>query len=506
MNNRLGGTQLVLLCAGLALGCGDSEQDGAAQAGSGGSAGSPAGSAGSAGNGSQATGGTNGSGYDSAGIQMRFAAPVAPSGGLNRLLAFAGGGAVRPGLESLSYYIYSVQICESLEASGSGFNNPRGCLELYSAADRSALNYDLDGNWTALADAARARTEGFVDLLDPTSRATLGGTTPLQSEHVRSYHYGIITWSLPIKVKATVALGDGSVLYTHDGPTRVQTIGADNFRDYFTEPSTALNVAPAEPAVVILGNGGNWFKFQNPLVISQADLDQKRQWVLDLVFNPEGIVKGFSGDGAGRGNVRELNGSGPAVRGITVPMLDLAPVPHRASEQVVRESYLGAMTVGGNHFDARIELYSVEGDPNRTVYGVDVKSLVTARTSNVPPDMSKISSLTTETDGSLSFLSFRGTPVISGFHRVAEELGTTTASIKCATHADRVGAEGGAAIVVDSCPSANIDVTFTLVGRRNLEGDIPLTLEPADAGVTDAGSPGDGGNDAPDAGAAGDAG
>lgn len=499
MNNRLGGSQLVLLCAGLALGCGDSDTDAEAHAGSGGSAGQSAGAAGN-GSGAGASAGAGGSNA-TAGIMMRLAAPAASASGLNQLLAFAGGGAVRPGLQSLSYYIYSVQICESLEASGSGFNNPSGCLELYSG-DHSVLAYELDGEWTALADAARARSEGFVDLLDPTSRAALGGTTPLGSEHVRSYHYGIITWSLPIKVKATVALGDGSLLYTHDGPTRVQTIGADNFRDYFTEPSTALNVAPAEPAVVILGNGGNWFKFQNPLTISQADLDERRQWVLDLVFNPEGIVKGFAGDGAGRGNVRELSG-GNAVRGITVPMLDLAPVPHRASESVVRESYLGNLTVGGSSFAARIELYSVAGDPNSTVYGVDVKSLVTPDTTSVPPDMAKISSLRSEGDGSLSFLSYRGTPVISGFRRVAEELGTTSARIACATHQNREGAEGGAAIVVDSCPAPEIDVTFTLVGRRDLEGDIPLTLEPADAGVPDAGAAGDAGSDTPDASDAG---
>jgi len=69
-------------------------------------------------------------------------------------------------------------------------------------------------------------------------------------------------------------------------------------------------VAPAEKAVVILGNGGNWFKFQNPLDISQEDIDEKRQWVLDLVFNPEGIVKGFSGDGSTRGNIREQSEAG----------------------------------------------------------------------------------------------------------------------------------------------------------------------------------------------------
>jgi hypothetical protein len=247
--------------------------------------------------------------------------------------------------------------------------------------------------------------------------------------------------------------------------------------------------------VVILGNGGNWFKFQNPLTITQADLDERRQWVLDLVFNPEGIIKGFAGTSGG--NIREQSEAGPSQRGINVPMLDLAPVPHRASEAVVRESYLARMNLNGNAFEARIELYSVEGDPNQSVYGVDVKSLVTPESTQLPPELAKISSLRVETDGSLSFRSYRDVSVISGFHRVAEELGTTHATLVCATHADRAGAEGGAALVTDVCPSANLDVEFTLVGRRRLDGDIPLRLEPADAGAPSDAGPADAG--APDA-------
>ena len=499
MTSRGGVGLLALVCA---LGCGNSSDDPSGGAGNGGS-GNQVGQAGSSGANGTAGGseaGSAGSSGDAthAGIEMRFTAPAAPSGGAH-LLAFSGGGAVRPGLESLEYYIYSVQICETLTPSGSGFSNPSGCLQLYSG-DQSVLSYDLNGDWTALADAARAREAGFVNLIDPSSRESLRGTTPLQVDNVHAYNYGIITWSLPIKVKASVALGDGTTLYTHDGPTLVQTVGADHFRDYYTAPSTDLDVGPAEKAVVILGNGGNWFKFQKPLTITQADIDEKRQWVLDLVFNPEGIVKGFSGDGTTRSNIREQTEAGPILRGINVPMLDLAPVPHRASEQVMRESYLAHLNVSGEVFDARIELYSVDGDTTQSVYGVDVKSLVSRDGTSVPPELSKISSISVENDGTLSFRSFTGSPVISGFHRVAEELGTTHASLLCATHDNRAGAEGGAAMVMNTCPSESVDAIFTLVGRRSLDGDIPLSLDssdagpvPSDGGPADAGPVSDGG-------------
>ncbi len=461
----------------LSVACGD--QGSPHEGGQGGTSAEP-GNGGSSGENANAGSGNGGAHAQSASIQMRLAAPAEVSGGALGLLAFSAGAAQRPGLERLEYYITSVQICESMQVAGSGFDSPVGCLELYRG-DHSAYAYELDADWTPLADTARANSAGFIDLLSPTARDTLSGITALGSEHVRSYHYGIITWALPIKVKATLPLGDGTFLYTHDGTTTFQTIGADSYRDYFTTPSTSLATPPAETAVVLLGNGGNYFKFQNPLSITEADIEQRREWVLDLVFNPEGIVKGFATDGFGYGNLRE-QGDGGVARGITVPMLDLAPVPHRASEHVVRESYRGRVTLASHAFDARIELYSVEGDPNGTVYGVDVKSLVTAESTSLPPELSKISSVVPESDGTLSFKSYNGTTIISGFQRVSQALDTTVAALRCATHENRAGAEGGAVMVVDSCPSENVDVTFTLVGKSRLDGEISLDVPAPDAG------------------------
>jgi hypothetical protein len=473
-------TALPCLSVALLVACGSSKED--PRGGSGGSSGH-GGATGLAGNGN---GGQGNGTPQYAGIQMRVATTAASGGGGQDLLAFTGGGAVRPGLESLEYYIYSVQICESIQASGSGFANPTGCLELY-AGDRSRLAYELDADWTSLADDARALNDGFINLLDDSSRQQLERTTELRTEHVRSYNYGVITWSLPIKVKATIPLGDDTFLYTHDGETTFETVGNDNFKRYYTKASSSLGAGPAEKAVVLLGNGGNWFKFQNPLTVTTADVEERRQWVLDLVFNPEGIVKGFAGDFIGSGNLEERNEQGTALRTLNVPMLDLAPIPHRHDQQVVRESYLASMSVGARAFDVRLELYSVDGDPNHTIYGADLKTLVTPASTSVPPEIAKVSYVVDEDDG-LSFQSFKQSPLISGFTRVTDALGTTTARVSCATHANREGAEGGAAIVVDSCPSENIDVTFRLVGRSLLDGELPSQQPVVDAGSDDGGA------------------
>jgi hypothetical protein len=487
MRINLGRGSLGCVSVALMVACGSSGGGSGPNGGSGSGgatalAGAGGNSAGNGGNGGTSIGGA-GNAPTNAGIQMRVSSTTTPTGGGQNLLAFAGGGAVRPGLESLEYFIRGVQICESMETNGSGFNNPGGCLELYRGADQTELNYGLTDDWTPLADAARATTTGFVDLLDPTSRESLNGRTVLENEHVHSYNYGIITWSLPIKVKATIPLFDGTFLYTHDGVTTYETVGVDNFRHYFTTPSTPMTSGPAEKAVVLLGNGGNWFKFQNPLTVTQADIDERRQWVLDLVFNPEGIVKGFAGEGAAAGSIQEMNESGSSIRAVTVPMLDLAPIPHRESEQVVRESYLASVQVGPHAFDLRLELYSIDGDPNQTIYGADVKSLVTAATTAVPPEMSKVSYVVAGANDSVTFQSYNQSPIISGFTRVSEEFGTTTASIKCATHGDLAGATGGAAIVVDNCPSPDIAVTFRLVGRTLLDGELPTPPQVADAGA-----------------------
>jgi hypothetical protein len=91
-------------------------------------------------------------------------------------------------------------------------------------------------------------------------------------------------------------------------------------------------------------------------------------------------------------------------------------------------------------------------------------------------------------DGSLSFESYQHTPLISGFSRVTEELGTTQAAVSCGTHGDITAAEGGAALMLDSCPASAIDVTFQLVSRRLLDGELPSVPATGDAGTANAGT------------------
>lgn len=409
-------------------------------------------------------------------IQARISTPARTQA----LQAFRRGSASAATLSSLKYYVRSIQVCESLVVQGSGFNDAAGCLELYRG-NHDVLAADLSGDWAPLAEQARAIDEGYVDLMSSDSRGSLTRSTTLREQDVRSYNYGIITWALPVKVEAEIQLGDGSSLFTHDGVTTSEIIGTDNFRNYFTRAATSLLEPPAEEAVVLLGNGGNWFKFQQPFEITREDVTQGRDWVLDLVFNPEGIIKGYEGAYV-NGNLREEDPMGTPIRGITVPMIDLVPVPHRASDHVVRESYSAEVEFGTHAFDVRVEVYSLEADPNRTILGVDVKTLVNESSNEPPPDAAKISRVDTDAEGNLTFGSFNDSPLISNFVRLPEVGDSHVARIACATHADRAGAEGGALIVVSSCPASSLDVQFTLVSRARLDGSLSFGGGDVDAG------------------------
>lgn len=419
-----------------------------------------------------------------ASIETRLQTP----GATNPLFqAFRKGSASATGLSSLKYHISSISVCESLEAQGSGFNNPAGCLELYRG-DESALATNLDEDWTHLADAARASDDGFVDLVSPNSRNALTRTTTLEASHVRSYNYGIITWALPVKLTATIDLGDGDFLYTHDGVTTSELIGLDNFKNYFTRSATSLLEGPAEEAVVLLGNGGNWFKFQQPFSITEQDIAEGRSWVLDLVFNPDGIVKGYE-EGPSNANLRDEDDNGMPLRAITVPMIDLVPVPHRAADPIVRESYLAHVSLENNAFDVRVELYTLENDPNQAVLGVDVKTLVTALTTQSPPDASKVSYVDAGNDGALRFGSYNDSTLLDNFARLAVVGETHTARIACATHDDRAAAEGGAFIMLSACPAPLMDIEFTLQSRTRLDGSLTIGGEVPDGGVPESSEP-----------------
>lgn len=361
------------------------------------------------------------------------------------------------GLASLKYYVTSIQICESMEVQGSGFSNTQGCLQIYEGETNEAFDYkDPTQDFVSQAAAARASDEGFINLLDADSRAKLATATTVSADDARSYNWGLINWYLPIKVKADIEMSDGTVLYTHDGTTTSRAFtgggGGGAGYNYTTTASTAFTQGPSDEAVVMLPNGGTWFRFQNPLVIGTADVDAATEFDLDLAFNPEGLVKANSSGATNGPPLVDAEG-----RSIEVPFLDVSPIPHRANETVVRQTYVG--NVGGTSaFDIRLEFYTVKEDASATLYGVAVTSLATSLTGLSLPTLPRASFVETAADGSFTLQDWAKRSIISGFQRQTEIGAETAASVHCS---QELG------VRIDLC-SGSTSVTFALVSETEL--------------------------------------
>ena len=389
--------------------------------------------------------------------------PTSGAAGGPKTTSLVLGGTTAASLVSMKYFIKNIVICEEMETNGTATGNSKGCLTIYSVPENPAYAYTpQDTDFTHLADAARKSDEGFVDLMNATSRATLTKSTPLTKEHVHGYSYGAIYWNLPVKLTASIPMADGSTYYTHDGPTVRTVVGNDGFVAYPTVTPGALTDGPAEEATILHPNGGTWFKFQAPLVVTQKDLDDKVGYVLDLTFNPDGLVKGSSWGGPPPSIVE----GGAQPRSIIVPMLDLTPVPHRATESVTKETYVANVKAGDDDFDVRLELYYVKEDPKKTIYGVSAKTLVNARSTTTVSDFQKVSFLDTKDSGAIDFQAYDKTPMLTGFKRGTKAGDTSPATLHCAHYGDANGSSAG--VLFSGCDANGAPLTFTLTSISSL--------------------------------------
>jgi hypothetical protein len=374
------------------------------------------------------------------------------------------------GLEELAYAIRSIAICKDLTPQGSGFTNPQDCLSVYDAPPVPELAYDPSADLLPLAAAARATDAPFVDLLTAAGRARLATTRTLTTADVREYQYGYVTWYPPIKIRASVAITGGPTLRTVDGPTSV-VVMPDGFRQYVTTGATPFaSAASAARAVVLLPNGGNWFKFQRPLVVRHEDVGRDTDagagdagagadvggYDLDLVFDPEGMVAAFT-ERAAETNASLVDATGAGFR---VPMVDLAPVVRTAGKVTVREDWVADL---GGGLGYRLSLYGLEPDPNRTVYGVLSRMVMTG--SAVTPsqwmDAPKIAGVSVAADGAYSFADGSGTAIVRGLRRssAADAGATASAELRCTGHDERPMPHG---FFVPGCATGTWrSVTFT---------------------------------------------
>ena len=347
------------------------------------------------------------------------------------------------GLKSLKYYISGISICQSMSVTGgTAFSAPQGCISIYSPAVNPDPKYTYipDTDYSSMGDVARANTDGFIDLMDPASRAKLSTSTNITEDNVGEYNFGIVTWYPVVKMTAEVPVTSSPTGYfrTSDGVSSHKSGLTTVFDGDFS------TVEVASEAVTVLGNGGNWFKFQKPLSITQKDVDNKAAFALDLTFNPEGLVKAIGagyGDGCGTCSLKDTvaNPANAMAAGGNMftppPGIALIPIAHKSDDVVMKEVYLGSVegsnSRGMDVFDLRVELYYLKSDPTKSIYGAEVHTLINEKTNSFVYDFSKISFIKNNTDGTLDLQKYDAESVLSSLARKSSVGDETVATIRC---------------------------------------------------------------------------
>jgi hypothetical protein len=332
-------------------------------------------------------------------------------------------------IESLKYHVNSIQICESLEVTGTAFGNVQGCLNLFDAQPTQVSN-----NLAVEVTEAAGSDEGWYDFMNADSRAKLSAQIEVGPHDARSYHWGLISVDPIVKVKAT-AVRAGTVnddaLYTHPGTAQTCSVN-DNTYDCVVS-ATALTQGPAEEAA-FRGHATGWFKFQAPFVITPDELAASPEYVLDLAFDPDGLIQGVTDPGAtnfpplldnamGAGNT-----GGGGANSMSLAELSIAPIAHKASSVVMKETYLGTVT-GSDSFDLRVEFFYLSDDPSKAIYSVNVAAIPNANTQSYIAGAPYAYHVKTNADGSVTLENYDHTPNYSNFHRVAVVGQTTTVDV-----------------------------------------------------------------------------
>jgi hypothetical protein len=280
--------------------------------------------------------------------------------------AIASGQVTASNLESLEYYITDISICKSMTINGTGYSNQSGCISVFSAE----TPYDYD---TFVAEDAAQETEHYVDLMSVADLSKLSKTTQLSDDDVGDYYYGKVDHYRPVKLTAAIQLSDDTMVYTKSGTaTLISGSGID--AAYVTRVSD-ITTGPAQESIVVLPNGGSWFKFEKPFSLTAEDIQNETSFQMKLAFNPEGVLKAYNYTSSNQVIQDEENNYG-----IVVPLMPFTPVIFRSTETAKKESYRFSYTSTDesqyNAFDFRLELYTVEEDASNSVYAADTLQLL----------------------------------------------------------------------------------------------------------------------------------
>jgi hypothetical protein len=363
-------------------------------------------------------------------------------------------------LKSLKYFITSIDLCQDAVLNGSGYSSTKDCISLYRNAKAT------DGLYERFDQAEAAKPEYDGDFKDLMKGLKLG--THIRKKNAGTYRYALVGWMKPIKVTAEVALATGKTLYTHAG-----TVESSVDQNGLTHQNTVIpnmTEAPAEEAITKLENGGSIVAFGAPLVITEDDVASGAQFAVDMVFNPDAMVKGADGPFA----MATLTGNDGNY--MSVPALSLVPLVHKTTEKVVHATYKAHASTPASPFDVRFELYYLSNtlttDLSELAYSAHSELVLLPTTTQAPMGVANIVSVARGADLAYSFYGWQGLsqPALLGnFKRLAAVGDTGTAQMACG--------QSGVAVNPGECTS--LDVGYELVSREFMASKAASTIEPA---------------------------
>lgn len=255
------------------------------------------------------------------------------------------------GLRSLKMYFREIKICKDLEMTGSGYNNPTGCVALYT-------NMEDDYTGTEAPTAAdrehfTAAGEGkFYDILSASDIAKLKQPVAVD---VGEYNYGIIETHPWVKINAK----SGNLCTLPAGANEAGATGGDGIVSYRTEvTSLDCGTGDAEETLVYITNANTNFKFLKPFTVAEGD-----DVTVDLAFNMDKEVKSFDDHG------RIVLGTSGSTAGFYIPMIRMSPAPRKSGETTKTETYiLGAAT---DKEQVRMQIYYNSADADKAILGIN---------------------------------------------------------------------------------------------------------------------------------------
>ena len=300
-------------------------------------------------------------------------------------------------------------------------------------------------------------------------QALLKKPVKIDSSMVGSYKYGMIDFFRPIKATAVFnPLSGSDKFYTKAVSTIVDggTDGGGRKVEYSRVGDT--KTGPAEETVYMLDNGGVWFPFPTPFVISDADIAAKTSLSMDLVFNPADFGKASLPGGAA-GACTEPSGNHPPIMDLAncvtvdMPYVRMNPAPRKSGTKTYKEVYTVANydTHSASTSDLRVEIYYNDSNKD-AILGVDsttvMKGTATSNSANIVSALSVSQAGTiAASNAAVTLRDYTGADSMTGLVRRTGG----NVSISCATFTGGLCTAGG----------SPVSKAYTYVGETLVSSD-----------------------------------